>query len=194
SGSAPSVNQALVATGSAAASWQGVILTAPSADQTIANNNLIISNNLTIGGTLTMNGLIVTYNGVTLAGGGMPCEVYQSLNTGLVANFNTGTPVTMFTPATAGMFKIDFFQAISTPGSSSSTFPSLTLGYTDAGGVARTAALVATSATNTTGVLGSGTATIYAGAGVPITITSASYASSGGTSMAYELAVTLELL
>jgi hypothetical protein len=120
--------------------------------------------------------------------------VASTLNANLTANFNSGTAYTLFTPGSAAAYRISFSQAIVTAATSSSTFPSLTLGWTDVGSVARTATLVSTSTSNATTVESDGVKIIYTNGSTAVTITSASYASSGATSMAYALAVVAELL
>src|SRR5579862_2730495 len=74
------------------------------------------------------------------------------ISTGLVANYNAGTAYTIYTPTVATPLRITVTQAITVAGATSSTLPSLTLGYTDVGGIARTVAMIATSTTNTTAV------------------------------------------
>ncbi|MGA3200610.1 MAG: hypothetical protein ABSD89_14580, partial [Halobacteriota archaeon] len=61
--------------------------------------------------------------------------------TALATNFNAGTAWTLFTPsASVGQFfRVNFVQEMTQAASSSSTFPSLTLSWTDAGGISRTA-------------------------------------------------------
>jgi len=57
----------------------------------------------------------------------------------------------MFTPTIAAMYRIDFFsRAFNAAATTSSTTPSLTLGYTDAGGIARTLVLVTSDSSNLT--------------------------------------------
>jgi hypothetical protein len=116
--------------------------------------------------------------------------------TALATNFNAGSAWTLFTPsASVGQFfRVNFVQEMTQAASSSSTFPSLTLSWTDAGGIARTATLVGTSTSNSTSLYTSGVGTIFTDGSTPITVTSASYASSGATPMQYALAVSLELV
>jgi hypothetical protein len=63
-----------------------------------------------------------------IAGFCVPFEIFQTLNTALVANFNAGAAQTLFTPTTPAMYRISFFQAIQQAATTSSTTPSLTLG------------------------------------------------------------------
>jgi len=147
---------------------------------------------------LSLIGSIATYNNYTTYGSGIPAELNQVLTSGLTANYNSGSAYTLVTPAgiNAGkcQWRISYSQAIILPATNSSTFPSLTLGWTDAAGVGRTKVLVATSATNTTAVESDGVVTVYTQGTTAITITSASYASSGAQAMEYVLAVTIEQL
>jgi hypothetical protein len=76
----------------------------------------------------------------------------------------------------------------------SSTFPSLTLSWTDVGGIARTQQLVATSATNTTAVYSNGSAYVYTNTTGPVSVTSASYASNTAAQMTYALEIFAEIL
>lgn len=158
------------------------------------NGNQTIGGNLQVNGSSIFVGPFSEYNGIALAGNGIPSELNQVLATALAANYNTGTAKTLATPTAAGMWRISFSQGITQAATSTSTMPSLTLGYTDAGGIARTVTLVATSTSNATTVITTGTQVIYSVGGTAITITSASYASSGATPMQYALAVTIEQL
>ena len=117
--------------------------------------------------------------------------------TALAANFNAGAAWTLFTPSAAvGQFlRVNFVQEMTQAATSSSTFPSLTLGWTDAGGIARTAVLAGTSAANNPNTdIASGSGVILTNGSTPVTVTSASYASSGATPMQYALAVSVELV
>jgi hypothetical protein len=119
-------------------------------------------------------------------------EAYKSLNPTLTANFNAGSALTLFTPTAAGAYRISWSQAIVTVDPSSSTFPSLTLAWTDVGGISRTATLVSTSTTNTTAVESHGSITIYTNGSTAVTVTSASYASNTPATMTYALALVAE--
>lgn len=139
-------------------------------------------------------GTISIYNGITTAGQGVPPITFADKATALAANYNSGSAKTIVTSPTAGsMFRISGAQMLTQAASSSSTFPSLTLGWTDAGGIARTLVLVATSTTNATTVITPFSTVIYVN-GTNVTLTSASYASSGGTPMQYALAYSVEQL
>ena len=137
---------------------------------------------------------INSYNGITTAGNGVGAEVFQVLSSGLTANYNSGSAKTLFTPSAAGQWRISFSQAITQAATSSSTMPSLTLAWTDAAGISRTKTLVATSTANSTSTESDGVAVIYTNGSTAVTITSASYASSGATAMKYDLSVTAEQL
>jgi hypothetical protein len=147
-----------------------------------------------VGGQSYIGGSVVFYNGLATAGNGLASEVNQIVATGLTANYNAGSAKTIFTPTIASQLRISFSQAITTAATTSSTFPSLTLGWTDVGGIARTKALVATSATNTTAVEADGVVVITTNGSTVVTVTSASYASNTAAQMAYALSVTTEVL
>jgi len=115
-----------------------------------------------------------------------------STGTSLAANYNAGTAQTVYTPLWNTTLRVSYSQAITQAATNSSTMPSLTLGWTDAGGIARTKQLVATSTSNATTVESDGYVTIYTNNVTPVTIISASYASSGATPMQYALAVIAE--
>jgi hypothetical protein len=144
--------------------------------------------------SIDYNGKFHTYSGITTAGNGVPAEANQIIATGLTANYNAGTAKTIFTPTAASQLRISFTQAITTADAVSSTFPSLTLGWTDAGGIARTKILVATSATNTTAVESDGVTVITTNTSTAVTVTSASYASNTPATMTYALTITTEVL
>lgn len=133
-----------------------------------------------------------------LAGKGVPQEPFQIVATGLTANYNAGVAQTIFT--TTGipwLLRITAMAAITTAattGAATSTLPSLTLGWTDSGGIARTAIMLPTSTTNTTAVYETATQLIYANTATNVTVTSAGYASNTAAQMTYQLMVTVEAL
>jgi len=143
--------------------------------------------------SISNTGIITKYNATATAGIGSTTVFSADSQTALTANYNAGSAKTLIaTPVAGGIYRISGAQAINRAATTSSTFPSLTLGYTDAGGIARTITLVSTSTTNTTAVVTNFGATIHASSAAAITLTSASYASSGVTSMQYSLGYTLE--
>ena len=125
---------------------------------------------------------------------GSASTVNTILQPTLTANFSGGYPFTLVESYSSGVYRVSWSQAIVQAASGSSTFPSLTLAWTDIGGVSRTATLVSTSSTNTTAVEIEGDIVIYVGSSTLITVTSASYASYGATPMTYALAVVAESL
>jgi len=139
-----------------------------------------------------------TINGTGLTGGGIPTELFNVAlagSSGQQGNYAGGAAVDIANLTTAGAVRVSWSQFIVVAGSVSSTFPSLTLGWTDADNVARTKTLVATSATNTTAVESDGVAVIFPKAGVAVTVTSASYANGGGANqMTYDIAIVAEIL
>lgn len=129
----------------------------------------------------------------------VPEEEFTIRQVGLQSNYNGGAPVVVFIPTTTSMWRISFYEAVDVPASGgssngTSTMPSLTLQYTDAGGVFRTLVLIADDHHNSTSLsIAWGVVPIYVLAGQAITLTSADYASNL-PGMAYELAVTGENL
>jgi hypothetical protein len=112
----------------------------------------------------------------------------------LTANYNAGGAKTIFTPSAVTVLRVSWSQAIVVAATTSSTFPSLTLSWTDVGGISRTQQLVATSATNTTAVQSQGDTIIYTNNAGPVAVTSASYASNAAAQMTYALAIFAEIL
>lgn len=130
---------------------------------------------------------------------GLPPLVYTDTVDTLTANYKSGaaTQVASCTTARSAhtcLIRISGVESISRAAGSSSTLPSLTLGWTDGGSVARTQTLVATSTTNTTAVLTAFSVAIAVLTNTNVTVTSASYASSGSPTMAYELGIAAEIL
>lgn len=138
-------------------------------------------------------GKITTYNSVTTAGQGVASEIYQTLNPTLSANFNAGSAVTMFTPTVAKAYRISACMGANVA-ATAGTMPSLTVGWTDAGGIARTFILLASTVTSATSDYVQGSLRIYTDNSTAVTITSASYAAGSGTALTYSLAVTAEAL
>jgi hypothetical protein len=130
-------------------------------------------------------------------GQGLAAQTNADAQAALTANYNAGAAkvIAVHTSFAAGsMFRIAGTQQIVQGATTSSTMPSLTLNYTDAGGIARTLQLVATSTTNNTTVLTAFSALIFVSNAADITLTSAGYLSSGATAMKYALAWSLEQL
>jgi hypothetical protein len=144
--------------------------------------------------TLQTTGLLTKYNNITTAGNGIPAELFQVLAPALTNNYNAGVAKTLVVPSAAGMWRVSWSQSIVVVDGASSTFPSLTLSWTDVGGIARTQTLVATSATNTTAVTSNGEAYVYSNSSTAIQVTSASYASGTPNTMTFSLALTCEKL
>jgi hypothetical protein len=142
------------------------------------------------------SGRIATYKGNGTSGSGVPAEYFGALGTGLTANYNSGSPATLVTPAIANSaYRICYFEAVTQVGTVSGTAPSGTIGYTDSGGIARTQQLFATNSTNTTAtVAGQGCTVIATNSSTPVTFTGAGYATSGAASLNYELMIVLEQL
>jgi hypothetical protein len=145
-------------------------------------------------GNISSTGTFTTYNNTALVNLGVCSAIAQVATTGQSANIGA----TNFTAATlpAGYYYTAGYTKITTAGTTSSTLPGLTIGWTD------TVAAVASSVTaigsplhptgNTTAI-GS---TFSAGpfnisAATNITYATESYASVGATAMQYEIRATL---
>ena len=146
--------------------------------------------NAVIGG----NGNFTKYNKLSVVGSGVPAEVNQILASAQAANYNSGSAVTVFTPSAASMVRITYTQMVTQAATTSCVTPSLTVGWTDVGGIARTNAVITTGSTNATTVYNFGSIVVYTNASTAVTVTSAGYTSVGATPMQYALAVTTEVL
>lgn len=146
------------------------------------------------GGQVYLNGNISRYMGRDTVGNGIPSEVNQIVAASLTANYNAGNAKTIFTPTAPSQLRISYSQALTIVATTTSTFPSLTLGWTDVGGVARTKMLVSADSTNTTAVESDGVVVLTTDGSTVVTVTSAGYASNTAAQMAYALTVTTEVL
>ncbi len=161
---------------------------------TIALISADSSDSAVISQALKLTGKVTSYNSVATAGIGLTPVTNADAQTGLGANYNSGSAKTIVSSPTAGtVWKISGVQSLTRAATTSSTFPSLTLGWTDAGGIARTATLVSTSASNATTVTTPFSQVVHVNA-TNVTLTSAAYATSGATSMQYSLAYAVEQL
>jgi hypothetical protein len=126
--------------------------------------------------------------------GGVPIVVYENLASAQAANWQSGSATTVYTPTAACAVRITISVMTTQAATSSSTVPSFTVGWTDVGGIARTNALIASSSGNVTTYMAQGTLTVYTNTSTAVTVTSASYASSGGTALNYAVSVIAELM
>lgn len=160
---------------------------------TSANGNVFLLD--TGGAPSKFAGKFTQYNNVATVADGMAYQVATYNGTALVANDNAGAARTIYPAPSDGFYRLTAYTSIATAAGTSSTRPSVTVGWTDANSVAQTNALIATNASNsTTGATATGSITVYAKAGTNITTTSAGYASSGAPVMAYDLHVRVEQL
>jgi len=129
---------------------------------------------------------------------------FSDLESALSANYNSGSAKTIFTPTAPTALRITATE-FSTNIPTGATLPSLTLGWTDAGGTAKTLALFSSTgsvsaagvyATNYAATTASGgiQATIYTNNSTAVTVTSASYAGGSGTALVYALAISAEAI
>lgn len=93
-----------------------------------------------------------------------------------------------------GCYLVTTYIKVTRAGSSSSTMPSVTIGWTDIDGTAQTLAATSTSAGNATTTYAQSTSVINAANSSNITYTTASYATSGATSMQYLLQIRVTYL
>lgn len=111
-------------------------------------------------------------------------SVHRAAQTGSIATS------TLITPVQPGVYRVSWSLQVTTAATVSSSI-AVTVGWT-AGGVAQTEAFAALTA-NTTGTHGSGSVTIYPTTAQAISY-STTYASVGGTPMAYGVDVVVEEL
>ena len=139
-------------------------------------------------------GKLVEYDGILTAGNGVPSILQGITVTGLTANYNAGSAKTLVTPIVSGsVYRISAVEATTnTP--TGATLPSLTVGWTDAAGVARTEVLLASTSTSASTTLVQSTTLVHTNGSTAVTVTSASYAAGSGTALQYEIAVTCEQL
>lgn len=111
-------------------------------------------------------------------------------NTNAVANI---TNQTISTPNDQGMFLVACVETLTQAATTSSTFPSLTIGWTDLDSLqSKTFSFGGTSTANTVGTQNFGT-TVVSTSGT-ITFSTAGYASSGATAMQYAVRCTVTIL
>ena len=138
-------------------------------------------------------GKITKYNAITTAGNGVASEIFQDLQSSLNADYNSGTAKTLFTPTVAKAYRISAAMGANVA-ATAGTMPSLTVGWTDVGGIARTFTLLAQTITSATSDYVQGSLKIYTDNATAVTVTSASYAAGSGTALTYSLAITAETM
>lgn len=143
---------------------------------------------------------IITYNGLTTVGNGVPSELAQislTAQTALIA------ATTLYTPLASGKFRISAYLKVTTVAGTSSTLGAVTITFTDpTDSVAQSqviqmqteaGASATTNAGNLTTSKLSGTLEIEAKIGVPIQYAIA-YASNAAAAMNYKASLTLEAI
>ncbi len=129
---------------------------------------------------------------------------FSDFESNLYANYNSGSAKTIYTPTAATALRVSVTE-LSTNTPTGATLPSLTLGWTDAGGTAKTLALLSsTGSVSAAGVYATNYAAITASGGIQVviftnsstvvTVTSASYAAGSGTALTYALAISAEAI
>ena len=105
---------------------------------TTLSSTLAVTGATTLTGNVSETGKHLTYNGVTLAGGGIPSVIATVSTTGLSANSGV---ITLFAvPATPspGGYRITGSVTVTTRDGTSSTAPKISITYTNAGGAVPT--------------------------------------------------------
>lgn len=148
--------------------------------------------NATSGTVVNVNGQLNTYNGSG-----------WTINPGVVAGVdltaqgaNIGSTALYTVPTTmTGFYRMSASIQVTTAATSTSTLPTVSAGFYNAdSGVATSLQFVASNAGNTTGTASGGVGVFWAGTTGSISYATGSYATSGATSMKYDLHIKLEYL
>jgi hypothetical protein len=144
------------------------------------------TNGFSLAFQMDQSGKVSAYASQALAGQGLP---YVVGTTGLLSaqGANIGS-TNLVASVAAGLYEVCSWIAVTRAATSSSTMPSVTIGWNN--GVAQTFQMSATSTSNTTTTNGKACTPVRAAASTAITYSTAGFASSGATSMQYELYVT----
>lgn len=184
-------------TGSTGQSNTGYGLVVNSAGQgTSSGGDFVMKNSsgstmFTLGAT---SNVVNVYNGLSTVGQGVPPLVATKDLTAQTASIS---PTNIYTTAAvggAGMYEVSYVESISRAGASSSTLGGVQVVYTDNDdSTAKTTAAGPTSTANTTATVISGVFVVWAESATAIQIESG-YASTGGTTMQYNLHAKVKLL
>lgn len=164
-----------------------------------------LSGNLVVPATGTLQmasgALLTQYNGITLTGNGLPCQV---ATVDLQAVVSAASGITIYTVgATDGQFRLSWNAHVHVAGSVSSTLGALTIHWTDQDGTALSAVGAAQIAAGTIATTSTAntTATILLGAPMLLNCKAATtitydfgYAANAANSMQYSLHIKLEAL
>lgn len=158
----------------------------PLGNPSIAERVLDGANGFATAWQMSNTGVAQAYASTTLAGQGLS---YTVGTTGLLSaqGANIGTTNVVASVA-SGLYEVCAAIAVTRAATSSSTLPSVTIGWNN--GVAQTQQLIASNAGNTTTTHGQDCIPVRSAASQAITYATGSFATSGVTSMQYELYVT----
>lgn len=145
-------------------------------------------------GTIGLLGVVSNYNNVATVGNGVPSEYGKGDATGQTANVGVTNLYTV--PSTgAGMYRVSCYVIVTTAATTSSTLPSCNLIWTDNDNSNNQSANVtATQTGNTVTTYGQGMTVINVKASTSVTWSTAGYATSGATSMAYAVHIKIEAM
>lgn len=135
---------------------------------------------------MTNTGKVQIYNSTTTAGQGLSYIVGTTGH--LTAQSADVAANTLVASVAEGMYEVCAHVAVTRAATSSSTLPSVVVGYDN--GVGQAVTLSATAAGNTTTTVGRGCSTIVTAQGTAITYATTGYASSGATSMQFDFWLT----
>lgn len=141
---------------------------------------------------IAKSGKLSAYGGVVTAGQGTAPIQHIETATSQAANFNSGSAKTLVTPTVSGsVYRIvaSEFPVVAATGG---TLPSLTIGYTDRAGIARTFAMWTTTSTSANSTFVQNSVLIETNGSTAITATSAGYAAGSGTALSYDLMIAVE--
>jgi len=204
----PTLGNVLIGNGSNFVS--GVLAANQLSNGVIGSGAVVLATNPTLAGVVitgtatlpiaTLSGKITNYNSITTVDNGVPSEIAHDDRTNQSAAVG---PITIYTPAASGMFRIAWSAAVTQADGGSSTlggnagFQAVYTSPTDS--VVKTTAVNSsdTSTANTTGTAVGGDKVVYAEVGTPIWYQFGYTAADGGsppTAMVYELHVKVEAL
>ena len=134
---------------------------------------------------------ITKYNGQNTVNHGIPYEVASAVTTQQTANYPS---TSIFSPSVSGLFRLSVYVVVTRAATSTSTLPALSVSFTDQlTSVAVTIPITTTQSGNAIGsTLAFGSIMCDALSSATINISTASYASSGATTMGYEILYNLE--
>ena len=175
----------------------GSQITGPLNSLTVLGNTVLSGTNLNIystnvGGIAVASGYVLGYNGsqwvaasgIVGGGGGSSNPPVAIVN--LTNQSSAIAPTTLFTASANGLYQINYFSKITTPGATSSTLGPLNITSTDTDG--NTSIVYGDTTSNNTVISGfiNNSVQVYVASGTNV-LYSNGYASTGGISMQYDL-------